>query len=169
MVINTPTLIQSTPPGLTRKLLKRFTPTWRAAKWMSLQLKCPSVLQGGRQAPRRAVADRLQARKCGRVLVQRVDGRVPQRLQRGLQAHPGKPGTPRPCSPDHSLFMVGTLVVTAERCPAGFCRSTHWHPERCPVRMQVLPIFNMSLPRHHSHFGSFGQGTADGHADCLHW
>lgn len=35
--------------------------------------------------------------------------------------------------------------------------------------MQVLPIFNMTLPRHNSHFGSFGQGVAEGHADCLHW
>ena len=42
-------------------------------------------------------------------------------------------------------------------------------PELSCERMQVLPIFNMSLPRYNSHFGSFGRGVADGHADCLHW
>ena len=42
-------------------------------------------------------------------------------------------------------------------------------PELSCERMQVLPIFNMSLPRYNSHFGSFGRGAADGYADCLHW
>ena len=42
-------------------------------------------------------------------------------------------------------------------------------PELSRKSMQVLPIFNMSLPRYNSHFGSFGRGVADGHADCLHW
>lgn len=35
--------------------------------------------------------------------------------------------------------------------------------------IKVLPIFEMTLPRHNSHHGSMGRGQPKGRADCRHW
>ena len=37
------------------------------------------------------------------------------------------------------------------------------------ANISILPIFDMTLPRHMSHHGSLGRGSAQGRADCRHW
>ena len=133
----------------------------------------------------RSMADGVRSSQSGRVLVQQLDCALPQcYVRKKLQPYTGMLFIIQ-------LSMCNTLSTAhvnlsqqAEHPAAGVnsralmpCATQCQHllsvmlqgPELSCECMQVLPIFNMSLPRYSSHFGSFGRGVADGHADCLHW
>ena len=72
---------------------------------------------------------------------------------------------------------IDPTTTTMQAIPACMCRYGDWVRTyintTCGVaceNIRVLPIFDMSLPRHDAHHGSFGRGRFDDKStDCRHF